>query len=128
MIRAATRCAVIIFTAVLGGCNVSSDTVRLDGVMRSATDPNQIVRLTTPPNRPHKVIGRIQVGPDALVGDYEGQTDELVRLASELGADGVILEYSSRVGGYVSGDPTAIYGYAAESKFTVGEAFVWLAK
>jgi|GEM_PF-6420633 hypothetical protein len=80
-----------------------------------------------PPNRPHKVIARIQVVPDALVADYAGQTSELVRLASKLGANGVILEYTSRLEGYVGGSASAVYGYTAESKMTVGEALVWLA-
>jgi hypothetical protein len=67
-------------------------------------------------------VARIQVGPDALVSDYEGQTQELVRLASQLGADGVILEYGSRASAYLA-DGT---GYFVESKFTAGQAFVWL--
>jgi hypothetical protein len=53
----------------------------------------------TPPSRLHKVIARIQVGPEVLVADYAGRTSELVRLASELGADGVIHEYISRLEG-----------------------------
>lgn len=110
------------FAAIVGGCGVSSDTVRLDSVERPATSPNQVQRLTAPPSQPHKIVARIQVGPDALVSDYEGQTQELVRLASQLGADGVILEYGSRTSGYVADGA----GYIGESKSTVGQAFVWL--
>ena len=112
----------LLFTAIVSGCGISSDTVRLDGVERPATSPNQVQRLTAPPSQPHKIVARIQVGPDAFVSDYEGQTQELVRLASQLGADGVILEYGSRTSGYVT-DGT---GYLGESKFTFGQAFVWL--
>ena len=112
----------LLFVAIVGGCGISSDTVRLDSVERPATTPNQVQRLTAPPSQPHKIVARIQVGPDALVSDYEGQTQELVRLASQLGADGVILEYGSRTSGYVANGT----GYLAESKSTVGQAFVWL--
>ena len=109
------------FASIVSGCGISSDTVRLDSLERPATSPNQVQRLTAPPSQPHKIVARIQVGPDALVADYERQTQELVRLASQLGADGVILEYGSRTSGYVA-DGT---GYVGESKFTVGQAFVW---
>ncbi len=112
----------LLFAAMVGGCGVSSDTVRLDGVERPATSPNQVQRLTVPPSQPHKIVARIQVGPDALVSDYEGQTQELIRLASQLGADGVILGYNTRTSGYVA-DGT---GYVGESNYTVGQAFVWL--
>ena len=112
----------LLLAVTLGGCSISSDTVRFDGVMRPATSPNQVQRLTTPPSQPHMIVARIQVGPDALVGDYQGQAQELVRLASQLGADGVIFEYGSRTGGYVVDG----VGYVGESKFTVGQAFVWL--
>lgn len=112
----------LLCAAIISGCGVSSDTVRLDGIVRPETSPNQVQRLTTPPNQPHKIVARIQVGPDALVSDYEGQTQELVRLASQLGADGVILDYGSRASAYVV-DGT---GYLGESKYTVGQAFVWL--
>jgi hypothetical protein len=112
----------IFLAAILGGCGVSSDTVRLDSVERTATSPNQVQRLTAPPSQPYKIVARIQVGPDALVSDYEGQIQELVRLASQLGADGVILEHGSRTSGYMVDG----VGYVGESKFTVGQAFVWL--
>lgn len=112
----------LLCAAIVAGCGVSSDTVRLDSVARPETSPNKVQRLTAPPSQPHKIVARIQVGPDALVSDYEGQTQELVRLASQLGADGVILDYGSRSNAYLA-DGT---GYLGESKFTVGRAFVWL--
>lgn len=112
----------LLCAAIVSGCGVSSDTVRLDSVSRKETSPNQVQLLTAPPSQPHKIVARIQVGPDALVSDYEGQTQELVRLAAQLGADGVILDYGSRASAYWE-DGT---GFLSESKFTVGHAFVWL--
>ena len=112
----------LVFATIVGGCGVSSDVVRLDNVERPEASPNQVQRLTAPPSQPHKIVARIQVGPDAFVSEYERQTQEGVLLASQLGADGVILEYGSRASAYVA-DGT---GYLGESKFTVGQAFVWL--
>lgn len=115
----------LLLVSTVGGCAVSSDTVKFDGVERPATSASNIEIFTTPPDRKHQVIARIQVGPDALVSDYNGQTEELVKLASELGAEAVIVEYGSRTSGYLSGDLSNISGVVAESKFTVGQALVW---
>ena len=116
----------LLISAMLGGCTVSSDTVKMDNVQRAATAPDHVMPFTSPPVKPYMVIARIQVGPDALVSDYGGQTEEVIKLASELGADGVILEYGSTVSGYMTNSAIGIAGYTEESKLTIGQAFVWL--
>jgi hypothetical protein len=93
---------------LLSGC-VSTDVVRFDSTNRPPTVESNVEVLHEKPVRPHKVIARIQIGPDALVADYQSQTKELIKSAAALGADAVIVSY----------------GTAGASKFTVGQAIAY---
>ena len=110
---------------LLSGC-VSNDVVMLDSTSRPPTTESEVEVLMEKPERPHQVIARIQIGPDAFVSDYQGQTNELIKLAAALGADAVIVSYDTAVSGYVGGNATTgVYGGTAESKFTIGQAIVY---
>jgi len=103
------------------GCGVSVDTVKMDYTARSAKSIHEVRILTEVPSRKYRVIAIIQVGPDALVADYNGQTRELVKRAAEMGGEAVIVEYNSRSSGYVVQGTGAV----AQSKFTRGKVIVW---
>jgi len=115
----------VLFITLLSGC-VSTDVVRFDPTNRPPTLESKVEILIEKPGRPHKVIARIQIGPDAFVDDYQSQTEELIKRAAELGADAVIVSYSTSLSGYVGGTATTgVYGATGESKFTVGQAIIY---
>jgi len=115
----------LLLSLMLSGC-VSTDVVVFDSTSRPPTAESEVEVLMEKPERPHKVIARIQIGPDAFVSDYQGQTKELVKRAATLGANAVIVSYDTRVSGYVGGSATTgVYGGVAESKFTIGQAIVY---
>ena len=110
---------------VLSAC-VTTDTVRFDNINRSPTLVEDIKILTKEPKQDFTVIARIQIGPDALISDYEGQTKEEVKKAAALGADAVIVTYDTSTVGYVSGTNSyGVFGSTSESKFTVGQAIAY---
>jgi hypothetical protein len=115
----------VLLVNLLGGC-VSADVVNFDSTARPAKTESQVEVLMKEPARPHRVIARIQIGPDAFVSNYQGQTNELIKRAAALGADAVIVSYSSSVSGFMGGAPaTGGYGAVGESKFTVGQVIVY---
>ncbi len=115
----------VLLITLLSGC-VATDVVRFDSTNRPPTVESKVEILTEKPVRPHKVIARIQIGPDAFVADYQSQTEELIKRAAALGADAVIVSYSTMLSGYVGGTATTgVYGAAGGSKFTVGQAIVY---
>ena len=102
--------SLLLFSLLLSGC-VSTDLVIFDSTSRTSTTASEVKVLLEKPERPHKVIARIQIGPDAFVDDYQGQTEELIKRAATLGANAVIVSYGT--------------GGAAASKFTIGQAIVY---
>ena len=118
--------SVILLSAMgLTGC-ISSDVVIYDKKFREPVAIDQVAVLLEVPSIAYRTIARIQVGPDAFVSDYQGQTDEVVRKAAGFGADAVILQYGSQSSGYVSGNSfTGVYGGVYESNFTVGQAIIF---
>ena len=102
---------------LLVGCKPVLDVIRTDSASRAIKADHEVEVLMETPRKEYKVIGMIQVGPDAFVADYASQTKHLVKEAAKLGADAVIVEYSSRTSGY--------NGMVAESKFTRGKAIIW---
>jgi hypothetical protein len=98
----------VLLITLLSGC-VTTDVVRFDATNRPPTIEVKVEVLTEKPVRPHKVIARIQIGPDAFVADYQSQTNELIKRAAAMGADAVIVSY----------------GAEGVSKFTAGQAFVY---
>ena len=109
----------------LSSC-VTTDTVRFDSIERPSKSSQNVAILTKEPDAPFSKIARLQVGPDAFIADYESQTKVIVDNAAELGADAVIMTFSSRTSGFLSGnEATGIFGDIGESKFTVGEAIVY---
>jgi hypothetical protein len=110
----------ICFAAVaffLAGCSPVSEVVRTDYSSRATRAAHEVEVFMETPKRGYKVIAMIQVGPDSFVADYSSQTKYLIKEAAMLGADAVIVEYSSRVSGYD--------GMIAESNFTRGKAIIW---
>lgn len=100
----------LLLDLLLSGC-VSTDVVIFDSTNRTPTAESEVTVLMEKPARPHKVIARIQIGPDAFVADYQGQTKELIKRAATLGANAVIISHAT--------------GGAAASKFTIGQAIVY---
>ena len=98
----------------LNGC-VANDIVVFDETKRHSKSNNEVKVLLNKPERPYKVIARIQIGPDAFISDYQNQTEELVKKAAKLGADAVIISYGSSA-------------YPGASKFTVGMAIIYITK
>ena len=117
-------CLLLVSTLLIG-CS-TTDVVIFDSNTRTPTAVNEVEVLLEKPERPYKVIARIQFGPDALVSNYQGQTNEVIKRAAELGADAVIVSYDAEVTGYTGGNATTgIYGGTTESKFTVGQAIIY---
>lgn len=112
---------IVLLITLLSGCGVTSDVVRFDSTHRPATVDSKVEVLLEKPARPHKVIARIQIGPDILVDDYQSQTNEVIKRAAEMGADAVIFSYGSEVVGSVAGG----YGATSEYKITVGQVIVY---
>ena len=104
----------------LFGCS-STDIVIFDSTSRPSSVESEVDILLEKPDRPYKIIARIQFGPDSFVDDYQSQTNEVVKLAAELGADAVIISYDSEVVGYSGPN----YGGTSESNVTVGQAIVY---
>ena len=112
-------------STILVGCS-STDIVTLDSTTRPPTAITEVEVLLEKPERPYKVIARIQFGPAALTNNYQSQTNQVIKRAAELGADAVIVSYSSQVAGYTGGNATTgVYGGTSERKFTVGHAIIY---
>ncbi len=123
--RLAALASCFLVASLLGGCT-SIDVVTFDKSSRAPKSESDVAVLLEKPKRPHKVIARIQFGPDAFVSDYQSQTMKVVERAAALGADAVIVSYKSRVQGYVGGNAAGgVYGGATESNVTVGMAIVY---
>jgi len=115
----------LLVAPMLSGCS-TTDVVTFDSATRAPVAVDEVEVLLEKPQKPYKVIARIQFGPDAFVADYQSQTNEVVKLAAGLGADAVIVSYDSEVTGYTGGNATTgVYGGTTESKFTVGQAIVY---
>jgi hypothetical protein len=115
----------LLVISLLIGCS-TTDIVIIDSTTRTPTAVNEVEVLLEKPERTHKIIARIQFGPDALVSNYQAQTNEVIKRAAELGADAVIVSYDSEVTGYTGGNATTgVYGGTTESKFTVGQAIIY---
>ncbi len=115
----------LLVSTILYGCS-STDIVTFDSTTRTPTAVTEVEVLLEKPERPYKVIARIQFGPAALTGNYQGQTNQVIKRAAALGADAVIVSYNSQVAGYAGGNATTgFYGGTSESKFTVGHAIIY---
>ena len=107
----------VLLAFFLAGCSPVSELVRTDHSTRPARADHEVEVFMEGPTRDYKIIAMIQVGPDSFVDDYSSQTQYLVKEAAKLGADAVIVEYSSSISG--------VGGIIAESKFTRGKAIIW---
>lgn len=104
--KAATRTALLIAVALLGGCTtISVSSTRYLGLPQlGPTDPNAVEILRQPPRRPQERLGEVVIEPSG--NPSAGEMELAIRSeAAKMGADaaGLVCDNTKRIGTIVEG-------------------------
>ena len=115
------RALFVSLCVVVTGC-VTSQTQRLDSVVRPARAPESIVVLEEAPDRPYTVIARVESKADSVFKGFDDLRAEIVGQAADLGGEAVIVGPESRETDFIILTTGMI---ASEKKRLVGEVVIF---